>query len=86
MKKLFELDLPKQAATRKFSLCLIDLGAESSSRFVVAVCFNGKFQDRGDGFYTDSPEAAFQKFTNDAYNLLDDYGVGAYEFYREMQP
>lgn len=85
MIKLFELDIPKQVATRKFSLCLLDDGFDKEhGRFIVALCFNGNVYDRASGFYTDNLKAAYKRFSFMADDLLENE-LAVYEIYKEVK-
>lgn len=87
MEVLFKLDVPKQAATRKFYLALIDqktMADNGASKYCVCLVFDN-LGDRGSSFYTDSIEAAFERFKGQADKILEDYPLGSYEFYREQK-
>ena len=88
MIKLFELDIPKQEGTRKFSLALIDQQPNyehGASKYSVCYVFNGNINERAKCFYTDSIKAAYEKFKSEADNILTDYPLCVYEFYIDLK-
>ena len=87
MEVLFKLDVPKQRATRKFYLVLIDqkpIYDNGASKYCVAIVFEDNLHDRGSGFYTDSIAAAFERFKSEADRILEDYPIRSYEFSEDI--